>query len=67
MYIRISLLLRMTRKIIYVTGVFAASSFIFSVVFKVLHLMGAPSLLMASAVFGVLFIGSVAWYKYHGV
>ena len=44
------------RKIIYVTGVLAASSFIFSVVFKVLHLMGAPLLLISSAIFGCLFV-----------
>tara|TARA_B100000795_G_scaffold55913_3_gene36865 strand:- start:448 stop:618 length:171 start_codon:yes stop_codon:yes gene_type:complete len=55
------------RKIIYITGVLAASSLIFSVVFKVLHLMGAPLLLMASAVFGAVFISSVAWHKYHSV
>ena len=66
-YIRIALLLVVMRKFIYVTGVLAASNFLFSVVFKVLHLMGAPALLMASAVFGVLFIGSAAWHKYHNV
>jgi hypothetical protein len=57
----------MMRKIIYITGVLAASSLIFSVVFKVLHLMGAPLLLVASAVFGSVFIGSVAWHKYHSI
>jgi len=52
------------RKIVYITGVLAALNFLLSVVFKTLHLMGAPTLLLISAVFGILFIVSSAWYKY---
>jgi len=52
------------RKIVYITGVLAASNLILSLVFKMLHLMGAPTLLLISAFFGILFIASAAWYKY---
>jgi O-antigen/teichoic acid export membrane protein len=52
------------RKIVYITGVLAASNLLLSLVFKMLHLMGAPTLLLIGTFFGVLFIASAAWYKY---
>jgi|TARA_B110000263_G_C15113742_1_gene421071 hypothetical protein len=53
------------RKFVYITGVLALCSFFLSVVFKTLRWMEAPTLLLISTVFGVLFIISGAWYKYN--
>ena len=44
------------KRITYLTGVLSACFFILSGAFKVLQLMGAPLLLMSSAVFGCLFV-----------
>ncbi len=44
------------KRIIYLTGVLSACCFILSGAFKILQLMGAPLLLMSSAVFGCLFV-----------
>ena len=44
------------KKIIYLSGILSACCFIFSGVFKILHFMGAPLLLLSSAVFGCLFV-----------
>jgi arginine exporter protein ArgO len=44
------------KKIMYLTVILSACSFILSGVFKILHLMGAPFLLISSAVFGCLFV-----------
>ena len=44
------------KKIIYLTGILSACCFILSGVFKILHLMGAPLLLLSSAIFGCLFV-----------
>ena len=44
------------KKIIYFTVVLSTCCFILSGVFKILHLMGAPLLLMSSAIFGCLFV-----------
>ena len=44
------------KRIIYFTGVLSACCFILSGAFKILQLMGAPLLLMSSAVFGCLFV-----------
>ena len=44
------------KKIIYITGILSVCCFILSGAFKILQLMGAPLLLMSSAVFGCLFV-----------
>tara|TARA_A200000113_G_scaffold158659_1_gene143387 strand:+ start:1370 stop:1600 length:231 start_codon:yes stop_codon:yes gene_type:complete len=44
------------KRIIYLTAVLSACFFILSGAFKILQLMGAPLLLMSSAVFGCLFV-----------
>ena len=44
------------KRIIYLTGVLSACCFILSGAFKILQLMGAPLLLISSAVFGCLFV-----------
>jgi hypothetical protein len=44
------------KRIIYITGVLSACCFILSGAFKILQLMGAPLLLISSAVFGCLFV-----------
>ena len=44
------------KRIIYLTGVLSACCFILSGAFKILQLMGAPLLLISSAVFGCLFL-----------
>ena len=44
------------KRIIYITGVLSACCFILSGAFKILQLMGAPLLLISSAVFGCLFL-----------
>jgi len=52
------------RKFVFTSGVLALCSFVMSVVFKVLSLMGAPNLLFISGVFTCLFIVSFAIYKF---
>ncbi len=52
------------RKFVFTSGVIALCSFVMSVVFKVLSLMGAPTLLFISGVFTCLFIASFAIYKF---
>ena len=44
------------KKIIYITGILSVCCFILSGAFKILQFMGAPLLLMSSAVFGCLFV-----------
>lgn len=44
------------KKIIYLTVVLSTCCFILSGVFKILHLMGAPLLLISSGVFGCFFV-----------
>ena len=44
------------KRIIYLTGVLSVFCFILSGAFKILQLMGAPLILMSSAVFGCLFV-----------
>ena len=44
------------KRIVYITGVLSACCFILSGAFKILQLMGAPLLLISSAVFGCLFV-----------
>jgi len=52
------------RKFVFISGVSALCSFVMSVVFKVLNLIGAPTLLLFSGVFTCLFIISFAAYKF---
>ncbi len=52
------------KKIIYLTVVLSACCFILSGVFKILHLMGAPLLLILSAVFGFFFVMLFAVSKF---
>ena len=52
------------RKFVFTSGVIALCSFVMSVVFKVLSLMGAQILLLVSAISTCLFIGSFAIYKF---
>ena len=52
------------KRIVYLTGVIALCCFILSGTFKVLQLMGAPLLLISSAVFACFFIISFAIYKF---
>ena len=54
----------MMKRIVYLTGVLALCCFILSGTFKVLQLMGAPLLLISSAVFACFFIISFAIYKF---
>ena len=44
------------KKFIYLSAILSACCFILSGVFKILHFMGAPLLLLSSAVFGCLFV-----------
>ena len=52
------------RKFVFISGVSALCSFVMSVFFKVLSLMGAPTLLFVSGIFTCLFIVSFAIYKF---
>ena len=52
------------KKIIYITVILSACCFILSGVFKILHLMGAPLLLISSAVFGCFFVILFALSKF---
>lgn len=52
------------RKFVFISGVLALCSFVISVIFKVLSLMGAPTFLLLSAIFTCLFIVSFAIYKF---
>ena len=45
-------------------GIVAGCSFLLSIVFKVFHLMGAPTLLLISAFFGMAFLMSIILYKF---
>ena len=52
------------KKLVYISGVLTLCSFVMSVTFKVLSLMGAPTLLFMSGIFLCLFIVSLAIYKF---
>ena len=51
------------RKVMVANGAIALGSFLLSVLFKIFHLMGAPTLLMISALFGCLFLGTFVVYR----
>ena len=53
------------KKLVYISGALALCSFVMSGIFKVLQLMGAPTLLLSSGVFTCLFIISFAIYKFN--
>ena len=53
------------KKFVFVSGVIALCSFVMSVIFKILSLMGAPTLLFVSGIFTCLFIASFAIYKFN--
>ena len=52
------------KKLVYITAVLTLCSFVMSVTFKVLSLMGAPTLLLMSGIFLCLFIVSLSIYKF---
>ena len=52
------------RKLVFTSAVLMLCSFVMSVVFKVLSLMGAPTLLLMSGIFLCLFIVSLSIYKF---
>ena len=52
------------RKFVFTSGVIALCSFVMSVVFKVLSLMGAQILLLLSGISTCFFIVSFAIYKF---
>ena len=52
------------RKFVFISGVIALCSFVMSVIFKVLSLMGAQILLLVSGISPCLFIVSFAIYKF---
>lgn len=52
------------RKFVFSSGVLSLCSFVMSVVFKVLSLMGAQILLLVSGISTCLFIASFAIYKF---
>ena len=52
------------KKLVYISAVLTLCSFVMSVTFKVLSLMGAPTLLFMSGIFLCLFIVSLAIYKF---
>ena len=52
------------RKLVFTSAVLTLCSFVMSVVFKVLSLMGAPTLLFMSGIFLCLFIVSLVIYKF---
>ena len=52
------------RKFVFISGILALCSFVISVIFKVLSLMGAPTFLLLSTIFTCLFIVSFAIYKF---
>ncbi len=54
------------KRIVYITGVLSLCCFVLSGTFKILQLMGAPLLLISSAVFACFFIISFAIYKFSG-
>jgi len=54
------------KRIVYITGVISLCCFVLSGAFKILQLMGAPLLLISSAVFACFFIISFAIFKYCG-
>jgi len=53
------------KKLVYITGALALCSFVMSGVFKILHFMGAPTLLLSSGIFTCLFIISFAIYRFN--
>ena len=53
------------KKSVYITGALALCTFVMSGVFKILQLIGAPTLLLSSGVFTCLFIISFAIYKFN--
>ena len=52
------------RKFVFTSGVIALCSFVMSIIFKVLSLMGAPTLLFVSGISTCIFIVSFAIYKF---
>ena len=52
------------RKFVFTSGVIALCSFVMSVIFKVLSLMGAQILLLLSGISTCIFIVSFAIYKF---
>ncbi len=52
------------KKLVYISAVLTLCSFVMSVTFKVLSLMGAPTLLLMSGIFLCLFIVSLSIYKF---
>ena len=52
------------KKIVYISAILALCCFIMSGIFKTLHLMGAPQLLLSSGVFACLFVISFAIQRF---